>query len=364
MAVLETKYITVGTYFNATGYAPPYAGSVSDTSGGSSNTSLTDLYTNSTLAGLYYNTSASAVALQINDVSANVVNNVWDYMKVGSTSYPRFSGSFSQTSGVKTWSWTGGSNPFGSNSTVSTITFETGALTYSLSANIRSTSVTATQNCVAGDNLVTTVLTAYTPNVSTLTNCTASIAVSNGSSASSSTVFTVVPTSAGAYSARLYQPYQAEEYVLSGTANAAASGGSGGSSGFGFQQFDSAGNLILDSSAPVKTFVVYEQAKSIYVNAPYSGSTNYTDVTVPGVTSQQDLDDNYVFIRRDGGAFSIWGADTTHGYAYQSTNTVRFTWRGTCETFNIGGGSSSRACNQFDAHTQLFDIIILGKDLS
>jgi len=76
---------------------------------------------------------------------------------------------------------------------------------------------------------------------------------------------------------------------------------------YGFQQFDASGNLVLDSSAPVKTFVVYEQAKSIYVNAPYSGSTSYTDVTVPGVTSQQDLDDNYVFIRRDGGAFSIWG---------------------------------------------------------
>ena len=235
--------------------------------------------------------------------------------------------------------------------------------TYNLTSNIRSGNDSDVQDVTVGDTVVVTILTGYTPTVGTLVNCSASRVTTSGGSSSSSTVFTVVPTSAGSYSAILNQPYQSRTYTLTGTASAAGGGGGGGS-GYGFQQFDASSNLVLDSSAPVKTFVVYEQAKSIYVNAPYTGSTSYTDVTVPGVTSQQDLDDNYVFIRRDGGAFSIWGASTTHGYAYQSANTVRFTWRGTCETFNIGGGSSYRACNQFDAHTQLFDIIILGKDLS
>ena len=240
--------------------------------------------------------------------------------------------------------------------------------TYNLTSNIRSGSASGSQNVTVGDTVVVTILTAYTPNVGTLVNCSATRVVSSGSSSSSSTVFTVVPTSSGTYSAILNQPYYSRTYTLTGTASAAGGGGSSGGGGstetHGFKQFDASGNLVLDSSAAVKTFVVYEQARSIYVNAPYSGSTSYTDVTVPGVTSQQDLDDNYVFIRRDGGAFSIWGADTTHGYAYQSANTVRFTWRGTCETFNIGGGSSCRACNIYDAHTQQFDIIILGKDLS
>ena len=237
--------------------------------------------------------------------------------------------------------------------------------TYNLTSNIRAGNDSDVQDVTVGDTVVVTILTGYTPTVGTLVNCSASVVVSSGSSSSSSTVFTVVPTSAGSYSAILNQAYFNRTYTLTGTASAAGGGGGGGSTeDYGFQQFDGSGNLVLDSSAPVKTFVVYEQAKSIYVNAPYTGSTSYTDVTIPGVTSQQDLDDNYVFIRRDGGAFSIWGASTTHGYAYQSANTVRFTWRGTCETFNIGGGSSSRPCNANDAHTQLFDIIILGKDLS
>ena len=360
MAVLETKYITVGTYFSATGYSPPYAGSVSDTSGGSSNTSLTDLYTNSTLAGLYYNTSASAVALQINDVSANVVNNVWDYMKVGSTSYPRFSGYFSQTSGVKTWSWTGGSNPFGSNSTVSTVTFETGALTYSLSANIRSTSVTATQNCVAGDNLVTTVLTGYTPNVSTLTNCTASIVVSNGSSAFSSTVFTVVPTSAGAYSARLYQPYQGKEYVLSGTANAAAvSGTSGSGTGFGFEQFDISGNVIVDSTQSVETFQEIASGLSITLLPPNVGTSTYDWTGCLGVTSQQDLDDNYVFERTDGGGWNFFVTENNHTTTYISPGTVRFGWNGECRDF----AGNPTTCTAFHATTNVFTVLAIGKTL-
>jgi hypothetical protein len=270
MAVVDTKYITAANFYSIVGYAGSnFPGTVSETSGGSQDNNLDDLYSGADMYSFY--SSSTQLNLYIDDNSSNVTNSGWDFVKIGTASFNRTDATYTQDSstGRDNWRWTVTSNPF-VNGTTYAISFET--------------------------------------------------------------------TSSG--------------------------GGGGGGSGYGFQQFDASGNLVIDSSAPVKTFVVYEQGKSIYVNAPYSGSTSYTDVTVPGVTSQQDLDDNYVFIRRDGGAFSIWGASTTHGYAYQSANTVRFTWRGTCETFNIGGGSSSRPCNQFDAHTQLFDIIILGKDLS
>ena len=92
--------------------------------------------------------------------------------------------------------------------------------TYYLNSNIQAGDNSDVQDVNVGDTVVVTIQTAYTPSVSTLVNCTASVVVTNPSSQFSTTVFTVTPTSAGPYSAALYQPYQANTYTLTGTATA------------------------------------------------------------------------------------------------------------------------------------------------
>jgi hypothetical protein len=128
---------------------------------------------------------------------------------------------------------------------------------------------------------------------------------------------------------------------------------------YGFELYDNNENLILDSSTPVKTFNVYEQGLTVTLQ-PNNLSGNTYDYTVPGLTSQADLDANYVFIRRDAGGFSLFGSSSSHSITYQSTNTVRFQYTGNCTTLF----GAIRACTAFDAKTQIFDVIILGKDLS
>jgi hypothetical protein len=132
--------------------------------------------------------------------------------------------------------------------------------------------------------------------------------------------------------------------------------GSAGDGGYGFQQFDDNNNLIIDSTSSVKTFVTYHRGLTINLYPPSLGNTatypNTFDLTVPDLTSQQDFVDNYVITRRGSSGSFIWD-DSNHASAFQSTNTIRFTWAGTC----------SGTCNAFDGNSNTFDIVIIGKTL-
>ena len=134
-------------------------------------------------------------------------------------------------------------------------------------------------------------------------------------------------------------------------------GSEAGTAGYGFKQYDSNGHLIVDSTSSVKTFITYYQGLTITLYPASLGNTatypNTFDVTVPGLTSQEDFLHNYVVTRTDGGSFSIFG-NATHGSAYYAANTIRFTWAGTC---------SGSSCSAFDVHASTFDISIIGKTL-
>ena len=131
MAVLETKYVTAGVFYYVNyGYIEAFGttGSVSDTSGGSSNNSLTDLYANSTLKQLLYNSQNNTLSLYIDDASTNVTNGVWDVMKIGSTSFNRTDATYTQhvSSGTQdSWVWSSiSTNPL-TNGSTSQVTWET-----------------------------------------------------------------------------------------------------------------------------------------------------------------------------------------------------------------------------------------------
>ena len=125
MAVLDTKYIAAGQYYNAIGYvSSSTAGTISETSGGAQDNNLTDLYSSSTVQGFYHN--GTNLYLYITDVSNNVTNSVWDYVKIGTPSFNRTDAVYTQDSstGVDRWQWNSVSQPFTSGSNHA-ITFET-----------------------------------------------------------------------------------------------------------------------------------------------------------------------------------------------------------------------------------------------
>jgi hypothetical protein len=127
---------------------------------------------------------------------------------------------------------------------------------------------------------------------------------------------------------------------------------------YGFQQLDSAGNVVVDSSAPVQTIMLIEAGLSITLY-PSGYGTNTYDYSLTGVTSQTDLDDNYVLSRTDAGGWNAFSEQNTHSVTYVSAGTIRFQWAGTCQT--IFG--DPRACTSSDAVTNTFDIHAIGKTL-
>ena len=132
---------------------------------------------------------------------------------------------------------------------------------------------------------------------------------------------------------------------------------------YGFQQLDSSGNVIVDSSAPVQTIAQIEAGLSVtlYPSNVASGSqpNTYDWNGCTGVSSQADLEDNYVFNRTDAGAWNLFTSENNHTITYISTNTVRFTWAGSCTGF-LGGAVT---CTAFHAVSNTFDVYAIGKTL-
>jgi len=127
---------------------------------------------------------------------------------------------------------------------------------------------------------------------------------------------------------------------------------------YGFQQRDSNDNVVVDSSAPVQTISQIDSGLYITLYPSGFGTNTYT-YNLPGVTSQTDLEDNYVFNRTDAGGWNVFGSERTHSVTYVSAGVVRFQWNGSCLTF-LG---SPRACTVFDAVPNTFDVYAIGKTI-
>ena len=107
--------------------------------------------------------------------------------------------------------------------------------TYNLSANIRSSNVSQTQNVDTADTVVVTLSTHYTPIIETATN--ASVVASGSSSSTNSTVtYTITFQSAGAYTVVLHQSYYNKRYTLTGNVTGTVN------YGHGLILFDASGN--------------------------------------------------------------------------------------------------------------------------
>ena len=107
--------------------------------------------------------------------------------------------------------------------------------TYNLSANIRGSNVSTTQNVTTTDTIVVTLSTHYTPIIETATN--ASVVASGSSSSTNSTVtYTITFNSTGAYTVVLYQSYGAKTYTLTGNVTGTVN------YGHGLILFDASGN--------------------------------------------------------------------------------------------------------------------------
>lgn len=131
--------------------------------------------------------------------------------------------------------------------------------------------------------------------------------------------------------------------------------------GYGYQAFDDNGDEIIDTTTAVQTLIKYD---TIYVSLyrdPDYGAT-YFDYSLPGVTSQQDLEDNYIIQHVDSGSWNLIIAGTygqTFPITYVSPGVIRFSGGGPCFSF-LG---DPVACDILDVDHQYFDIYIRGKTL-
>jgi len=135
---------------------------------------------------------------------------------------------------------------------------------------------------------------------------------------------------------------------------------------YGFKQFDSSGNLIIDTSTAVQTLIKIDSIDvALYRDSQYGANTlNYN---LPGVTSQADLEANYIFEQTNAGAwnaFSAFGPTTTFSRTFVSNGVIRFATSTACYSTNFfTGQTSSRACNAFDIDSESYDIYVIGKAL-
>ena len=122
---------------------------------------------------------------------------------------------------------------------------------------------------------------------------------------------------------------------------------------FGYEQFDSSGDLVLTHYQTDTMLLVAEISVSLY---PTGLSGSYTSSVVkscPGVTSQADLEANYVIAERA----SWFYGPSEFTITFDSTGNVLITNDNTCK--NLDG--TSRACTTGDLKTGTFNIYALGK---
>jgi hypothetical protein len=126
---------------------------------------------------------------------------------------------------------------------------------------------------------------------------------------------------------------------------------------YGLEQFDSSGNLVMDTSSPVTTLVKVDTVTFTLVPTSAGGSTaNYN---LPGVTSSQDLEDNYIIQEIGSGGFSLAGSRGSFTITYVSPGVVNFANNNSCRDIN----GNIRQCTTNDVRQETFNIYAMGKTL-
>lgn len=134
---------------------------------------------------------------------------------------------------------------------------------------------------------------------------------------------------------------------------------------YGFQQLDSSGNVIIDTSTTVQTLIKIDSITVTLYRDSSFGAT-YFDYNLPGVSSQADLDDNYIIAQTNAGEwnlFSAGGPSSSFGRTYISSGVMRFVGGGPCYTLGLFGASTGRACTALDVVAETFDIFVIGKTI-
>jgi len=129
---------------------------------------------------------------------------------------------------------------------------------------------------------------------------------------------------------------------------------------YGFQQFDEYGETIIDTSQIVNSLIKIDTVSITLQPSSASGSTYPSSIqySLPGVTSQQDLDDNYI-IQETPAGFSLFDNGGSFAIAYVSAGVISFTNNSACYT--IFGGA--RQCSFLDARTETYNVYVVGKAL-
>ena len=134
---------------------------------------------------------------------------------------------------------------------------------------------------------------------------------------------------------------------------------------YGFQQLDSSGNIIIDTSTAVQTLIKIDSITVTLYRDSSFGAT-YFDYSLPGVSSQADLDDNYMFAQTNAGEWNVMsagGPSSSFGRTYISSGVMRFVGGGACYTLGVFGGSTARACTNLDIDVENYDIYVIGKTI-
>lgn len=132
---------------------------------------------------------------------------------------------------------------------------------------------------------------------------------------------------------------------------------------YGLKQFDENGDEMLDTSTAVTSLIKIDTiAIQTFRNATY-GPTS-VDYNLTGVTSQQDLEDNYILSLSTGGewnAFSSYYApEGLQVISYVSPGLIRFT-SGSSACYDLFGQLT--ACGEFNYDLFTYQIFAIGKPL-
>ena len=214
----------------------------------------------------------------------------------------------------------------------------------------------ATQNLTTIDSVELTIQFDYGVTV-TPTNCTAVKLSGNGGSTGATEVWQITPSGTGSYNVAVFQGYFAKNASLSGTVSTYTAPSE---ETYGYEQYDSSNNLVLDSGTPVATLIKIDNI-SFYL-APTSSTAEpgpYYNYALPGVTSQADLDNNYIFNRITDTGFSIFGGRGTFTWEYVSPGQVRAYYTVACTTLF----GDPRPCTSLDGEQGNFQIYTIGKAL-
>jgi hypothetical protein len=331
MAVLQTKYVNVGnigTFVYGYYYTPSYSyGTLSNTSGGSQNSSLSSVVSGAVCEICNYGSSGNGfVQMTIKGSSSAPSATVFDTLKIAGTSFARSAASSSVSGTVRTWLWSPiSSNPFGTSvganklvtweTTTSTPTYTLTAPT-SINEGSSGTFNIATTNVSTGTSLYWSVTspTQFTG------GATGTVTTDSSGAASFSVTPTADSTTEGALTvtARIRTGSQggtivdSDTFVVNDTSTTpGGSGGGGQSGGSGSTGYG------LEIFGPNNTSVVFGSdlrcsSIQVYDSRSYAGNSSHS---FTGITDATDSAKVEVVLS------SAYGTSTTsYGYARTSAN--------------------------------------------